>query len=71
MYDLLLDQWLYASESDSLDFKRDQYKFIKASDDGKSELLKDILAMINSWRTVDAYLVIGIEDRQEKPNILL
>jgi len=71
MYDLLLDQWLYASESDSLDFKRDQYKFIKASDDEKSELLKDILAMINSWRTVDAYLVIGIEDRQEKPNILL
>jgi len=71
MYDLLLDQWLYASESDSLDFKRDQYKFIKASDDEKSELLKDILAMINSWRTVGAYLVIGIEDRQEKPNILL
>ncbi|HEY5471443.1 MAG TPA: RNA-binding domain-containing protein [Bacteroidales bacterium] len=71
MYDLLLDQWLYASESDSLDFKRDQYNFIKASDDEKSELLKDILAMINSWRTVDAYLVIGIEDRQEKPNILL
>lgn len=70
MNDVQFDRWLYESESDSLDFKREQYKFIGASDNEKSELLKDILAMANSWRQVDGYIVIGIEDRPEKPNIL-
>ena len=70
MNDLLFDRWLYESESDSLDFKREQYKFIGASDNEKSELLKDILAMANSWRRVDGYIVIGIEHRPEKPNAL-
>ncbi len=66
----LFERWLYESESDSLDFKRDQYKFIGASDIEKSELLKDILAFVNSWRRVSGYIIIGIEDRPEKPNIL-
>jgi hypothetical protein len=70
MNDILFDRWLYESEGDSLDFKRNQYKFINASDEEKSELLKDILAMANSWRRVDGYIVIGIEDRPEKPNIV-
>ena len=70
MDDALFDRWLYESESDSLDFKRDQYKFINVSDEEKSKLLKDILAMANSWRRVDGYIVIGIEDRPEKPNIV-
>jgi predicted HTH transcriptional regulator len=70
MYNILLERWLYESENDSLEFKRDQYKFIRASDEEKSELLKDILAMVNSWRRVDGYIVIGIEDKPEKPNIL-
>lgn len=67
----LYDRWLYESESDSLDFKRDQYKFIKASELDKSELLKDILSMANSWRRVDGYIVIGVEDKPEKPNNIL
>lgn len=70
MKDVLFERWLYESESDSLDFKRDQYKFSGASDNEKSELLKDIVAMANSWRRVDGYIVIGIEDRPEKPNVL-
>lgn len=70
MNDELFERWLYESESDSLDFKRDQYKFIGASDNEKSELLKDIVAMANSWRQTDGFIVIGIEDRPEKPNVL-
>jgi predicted HTH transcriptional regulator len=70
MKDVLFERWLYESESDSLDFKRDQYKFSGASHNEKSELLKDIVAMANSWRRVDGYIVIGIEDRPEKPNVL-
>jgi len=30
MNNTLFDRWLYESESDSLDFKREQYKFIGA-----------------------------------------
>lgn len=70
MNDIIFERWLYESESDSLDFKRNQYKFIDASNNEKSELLKDIVAMANSWRQIDGFIVIGIEDRPEKPNIL-
>ena len=70
MNDALFEQWIYASEGDALDFKRDQYKFIGASDEEKSELLKDIIAMANAWRQGIAYIVIGIEDCPVKPNVL-
>jgi hypothetical protein len=53
---------LFRGESDSLDFKRDQYPFAGAADHVKSELLKDILAMANSWRTETAYILIGVDD---------
>ena len=35
-------------EGPTLDFKREQYRFDKASDEDKSELLKDILAFANT-----------------------
>ena len=38
---VLFEQLLYEEESDSLDFKRDQYLFGGSTDDEKSELLKD------------------------------
>ena len=44
MTDGLFESLLHEEESSSLDFKRDQYPFVGASDDDKSELLKDILA---------------------------
>jgi hypothetical protein len=56
---------LFRGESDSLDYKKEQYRFVKALDDKKAELLKDILAMANSWRAEPAYILIGVED--EKP----
>lgn len=58
----LIETLLYRGEGDSLDFKLEQYKFEGASDDEKSELLKDILAFANSWRESPAYIVIGIRE---------
>jgi hypothetical protein len=71
IFDILLNRWLYESESDALDFKRDQYKFKHASNEVKSEILKDILSIVNSWRTIDGYILIGIEDKADKPNLLI
>jgi hypothetical protein len=62
MTDGLLESLLHEEESSSLDFKRDQYPFIGASDDDKSELLKDILAFANSWRRSTAYILIGVQE---------
>ncbi len=56
----LIEHLLYEDESESLDFKRDQYPFNRASDDEKSELLKDILAFANAWRRITAYILIGV-----------
>jgi Putative DNA-binding domain len=42
----------------------DQYPFIGATDEQKSELLKDILAFANSWRRTDAFILIGVEEIQ-------
>ncbi len=58
----LFERLLYEEESTTLDFKRDQYRFVKASDDDKSELLKDILGFVNAWRRSEAYILIGVED---------
>jgi hypothetical protein len=38
-----IDQLLYEEEGPTLDFKRDQYAFAKATEEEKSELLKDII----------------------------
>lgn len=56
-----LDHLLFRRESESLDFKRDQYPFVGASDDQKAKLLKDILAFANSWRGETAYILIGVD----------
>ena len=58
----LFEHLLYEEESPTLDFKRDQYPFVKASDTEKSELLKDILGFANAWRRSEAYIVIGVDD---------
>lgn len=58
----LLEQLLNEDEGSALDFKRDQYPFEGASDENKSELLKDILAFANAWRRTDAYILIGVEE---------
>jgi hypothetical protein len=43
-----LRQLLYRRESETLDFKRDQYAFTKATDDQKAELLKDVMSFANA-----------------------
>jgi hypothetical protein len=58
----LFERLLYEEETATLDFKKEQYLFVKASDDEKSELLKDILGFANSFRRTDAYILIGVED---------
>ncbi|MBU4467675.1 MAG: ATP-binding protein [Candidatus Omnitrophica bacterium] len=58
----LIEQLLNESESSVLDFKESQYPFEKASDEQKSELLKDILAFSNAWRRSDAYIMIGVKE---------
>jgi len=62
MNDELLEQLLNEDESPSLDFKRDQYPFEEATNEKKSELLKDVLAFANAWRRTDAYILIGVDE---------
>ena len=57
-----LESLLYEEESNSLDFKRDQYRFVNSSDFQKAELLKDILAFCNAWRRTDAFVLIGVAE---------
>jgi len=55
-------QLLYRGESESLDFKSEQYVFVGASEEEKAELLKDILAFANAWRNDPAYILIGVQE---------
>lgn len=58
LFESLLDQ----EEGIQLDFKSDQYPFADSSKEEKSELLKDILAFANTWRTSPAYILIGVKE---------
>jgi len=58
----LFERLLYEEENSTLDFKKEQYRFARATDDEKSELLKDILGFANAWRRSEAYILIGVED---------
>lgn len=62
MNDGLMEQLLHEGESSALDYKRDQYPFVGATDEDKSELLKDILAFANGWRHADGYVLIGVDE---------
>ena len=53
---------LSMEEGPTLDFKREQYCFNKATRKGKSELLKDILAFANAHRDRTAHILIGVEE---------
>ena len=58
----LLEGLLHEPEGAALDFKSAQYPFEHATDEEKSELLKDILAFANSWRRTTAYILIGVDE---------
>jgi hypothetical protein len=70
MNNSLFQQLLYASESDCLDFKQEQYKFDNATKTEKSKLIKDILAFANSWRRCDAYILIGVEEKNGNKRVV-
>ena len=57
-----LENLLNEDESNYIDFKQAQYRFAGASDEEKSEILKDILAFANAWRRTDAYILIGVKE---------
>jgi len=61
---------LFEEESNTLEFKSQQYRFRKASDEDKSELLKDILAFSNAWRRTDAFILIGVREVKGGKNIV-
>lgn len=56
------DRLLYEEESDTLDFKVEQYRFANADEHAKSELLKDLLGFANAWRRADAFILVGVRD---------
>jgi len=65
--DALLEQLRYKVEGSDLDYKAERYRFAKASDDDKSELLKDILALANATRDGEAYVLIGFKESPPNP----
>jgi predicted HTH transcriptional regulator len=67
----LFERLLYENESTTLDCKKEQYRFAKATDDEKSELLKDILGFANAWRRSEAYILIGVKEvRGGRSNVI-
>ena len=62
------EKLLYEEVSATLDFKSAQYRFANATDDEKSELLKDILGFANAWRRSEAYILIGVEEVRGGPH---
>lgn len=63
----LLNMLRYKSESTDIDFKSTQYRFNNGTETEKSELLKDILAIANSWRDGDGYILLGFKDQRPHP----
>jgi predicted HTH transcriptional regulator len=61
-----LSALLQRSEGDTLDFKRDNYRFRNATENEKSELLKDTLALANAWKATDGSIIIGVEESNGK-----
>lgn len=61
-----LSALLQRSEGDTLDFKSTNYKFIDATNDEKSELLKDIIAIANTDKLSDGHIIIGVNEEGGK-----
>lgn len=65
MDDALIEKLLYMGEGASLDYKQQQYVVNGKDLKAKSELLKDILAFANAWRSEDAHILIGVSNSGE------
>ncbi len=62
-----LEVLLYRGESDEIDYKSKQYRFVGAPDAEKAELLKDCLAFANSWRKGQGHILIGVTEHAGQP----
>jgi len=58
----LIESLLRKNEGSDKDAKQEQYRFTGADDKTKAELVKDILAFANAWKTDDAHILIGVEE---------
>ncbi|RWD69249.1 ATP-binding protein [Mesorhizobium sp.] len=65
--DALLAELQCRGEGSDLDYKAERYPFAKASDDEKSEILKDILALANAHRDSTGYILIGLKENPPHP----
>ena len=54
-----ISYFLMNPESDTLDFKREQYKLLDST--SKSKFIKDILAFSNTKRNATAYIFVGVD----------
>jgi hypothetical protein len=63
MDEALFSTLIRKSESDTLDFKGQQYAYSGGSQEQKAELLKDILAFANAWKETEAYILIGVKEK--------
>ena len=60
--DALIEELRYKGEGSDLDYKSERYPFAKASDEEKSEILKDILALANTHRDGTAHILMGFKE---------
>jgi len=58
----VVETLLRRNESESLDFKEAAYRVKNATNEEKSEIVKDVLAFANAWRMEDAYIVLGVRE---------
>lgn len=64
----LLEELCYRGEGSDLDYKSERYNFSrKISDEEKSEMLKDILALANTHREGTAYILMGFKENPPYP----
>lgn len=63
----LLNMLRYRSEGPDIDFKSALYRFNGGSETDKGEMLKDILAIANSWRDGPGYILLGFKDNRPHP----
>lgn len=49
-------------ESETLDFKRSQYRLINGNEKDLSGFIKDVIALVNTPRSQTSYIILGIED---------
>lgn len=61
----LIERLLYTGEGITLDYKRQGYITDGADPIPKSVLLKDILAFCNTWRSEPAYILIGVDNKDQ------